>query len=469
MSHHLAAAALLLALGAGPEQGPPGSDPEALALVDSAIARTGGAALHGIHRIRYDATTQWLRPNADRRPFRDYPSLERHADVRDYTMDAWRNTRDFGARSVVDIVRGDVGSRTFDGPQPMTMALNIAYVDERLELFLYSGDRVLLAARSAPDLRLLDDTVIGDVVHARVQGTMHGQRATLHLRRSDGLPAMLAFRAAHPNDYGLVPLGEMDVEVWYSQWRPDRTGVTLPWQWDVMRAGSPYKRTTIRSAVINPELAADSFMIGDSIADVFRRTQRRPMHDVPFDSAAVVDTDFVKFGAWSGFAGAVRVGGAWVLLETGQAPLSAERGIEWLERNAGGSVAAAIVGNTSLGNGGVVHASRIGLPTYAAPGARWILDRIFSGYEQSPRVLEHVTEPRWIRIGSDSVRIEPLDLPDAPGTLVMWVPSLRYVYSPMAITPLDMRLLLAHARRNGWQVERVGGLRTVVMPVPPSP
>jgi hypothetical protein len=45
--------------------------------------------------------------------------------------------------------------------------------------------------------------------------------------------------------------------------------------------------------------------------------------------------------------------------------------------------------------------------------------------------------------------------------MLVYVPSLRWVYSGMAAAPLQREYVLGWARRRGWVVERVGTIREV--------
>jgi len=445
------------------------ADTAALRLLDRGIDHMGGNALRALERVRFDLITQWQRTTFETRPYADAPSYERDTDVRDYTIGGWRNTREFAVgsewRTVVDLVRDSVAVRSFgQGFAP----LNIAYVDERNELFTYSPDRVLLLAREAADLRAGPDTMIGGVRHARLAATLNGMRATLFVRRADGLPTMLRFCAAHPNDFGLVPWGEMDVEVWYSNWRTFGGGISLPAQWDIRRVERPYKRITVLNATFDPAFAPDSFAVADSLRAAYAAVATRPMHDLPLDSARVVEADFAEFRTFGSPAGAVRVGGQWVILEAGQAPLSFERARDWLAANAPAPIAAVIAGQAMPGNGGAAAAVDAGIRVIAGAGAAPMLQAVLRGYGRGASATETVAEPRWLTVGSDSLRLETMDLPNTRGALLAWAPSLRWLYAPAALTPLDVRLVLDRARQRGWVVERLGTTRGVLLPVPAS-
>lgn len=448
-------------------------DPRAAALLDSAMARMGGAdALRKIERVRTENLTQWQRTTFESRPYADQPSYEWHSDVRDYTLAAWRNTRRYGVpgsaaqtREIVDVVRDTVAIRYMQGKWA---PLNVAYVDERRELFAFAPERVLLLARAASDLRLLADTVIGGLPHARVGATIAGFPATLFLRRGDGLPAMVRWRAAQPNDFGLVEWGEMEAELWYSRWTPTRAGVALPMQLDVRRVGRPYKRVSVLAMAFDTVATADSFAVSDSLRSAYLATAVRPMHDVPLDSAKVVDGRFAAFGPWTSLS-AVKVGGEWLLLETGQAPLVAGRAAEWLAKtDPGARVGGALVTATMATNGGVTWLAERKLPVWAAPGARPILATILRSHGQPAAAFTAVTRGQWLRVGGDSLWLEPLDLPDAPGAMLVYVPSLKWAYSALAASPLQAEYVVRALRARGWAVERMGSMRAVSTPAPAS-
>jgi hypothetical protein len=208
--------------------------------------------------------------------------------------------------------------------------LNIAYVDERRELFAMAPERVLLATRSASDLRALRDTTLDGVPHTRVVATLGGFRTTLFIRRTEGILAVASFRTAETNDFGLVQWGEMDVEFWYSSWRKQSNGIFYPMECDVRRFGQLYKRMTILAATMNAAAPSDSFAVSDSLRSLFFRTVTRPLHDLQLDSARAFEGRFVAFATPGAPVGAVKVGKRWVLLEGGFAPMNVQRAASWL-------------------------------------------------------------------------------------------------------------------------------------------
>ncbi len=456
----LFASALMLA-------GPPPSP--ATAVLDTALARMGGApALERIVRIRREMLTMWQRTGFSDYPYTDAPSYETHSDVRDYALGAWRNTRRFPAggtwREITDIVRDSVAARRFNGAWS---PLNVAYVDERRELFAFAPERVLLLARAAIDLRLEPDTLIAGVRHARLAATLDRFPTTLFVRRTDGLLAMARYRAGHPNDFGLVPWGVMEVEVWFSIWQRSPAGAVLPLQWDIRRVGRPYKRLTVLATSFDSVAAPDSFSVSDSLRAAFFATQNRPMHDVPLDSARIVEEHFATFNAPGAPAGAVRLGTAWILLEPGQAPLSAERAAAWLRAtDPAGRLSTALVTLPGSANGGVAWLARSGITLHAAPGAEPYLRIILRNHGEKPGAATIVTAGRWLRAGGDSLWLEPMDLPDAPGALIVYAPSLNWAYAGTARSPFHADLILSRLRARGWVVDRLGSGRGIAAKAP---
>ncbi len=450
----LFASALILALPWAP-------DPKAVAVIDTSIEHMGGAAaLRALTRVRLEMMTQWQRTSFDSRPYTDLPSYERHTDQRNYSIPAWRNYRRFafgsGWREITDVVRDSVAIRQSNGAWA---PLNVAYVDERNELFTFAAERVLLAAREAGDLKAMADTTIGTVPHARVSATVGGYPTTLFFRRNDGLLAMVRYLAAQPNDFGLVPWGRMEVELWYSKWTPGPGGVSLPWQWDVRRVGKPYKRMTVLAFTLDTA-AADSFAVTDSLRSAFFATANRPMQDIQPDSAKAIQPGLVRFGAFGFPMGAVKVGKSWLLLEAGQAEVNAQRAMDWLARNqAEGKVAGAVLSMPSGSNGGVVYLSQQQTPLYVGPGASPFVGTILRNHGRSLARSSEIAKGQWIRMSGDSVWVEPVDLPDSPASLLVYVPSLKWAYSGTATSPLHQRYLLEKLKTHGWPVEKLGSLR----------
>jgi len=448
------------------------NDPRSTAMITRALERMGGeSALRNVKSVRLEVMTQWQRTALGDHPYADLPSYERNVDLRDYDTRAWRNTRDFlGAGSLVNIVRDTVCATIAmrPGTPPSVSALNVAYVDERRELFAFAPERMLLVARDAGGLRTLADTLIDGAVHGRISTTVDGYPATYFLRQTDGLPVMVRFRADETNDFGLAPWGPMEVEFWYSAWTRVPPGILLPRQRDVRRVGRPYKRMTVLTAQINAVAPADSFAIADSTVSSFFATQNKPMWKVPLDATRIEASDFVAFPPQSGSSGAIRVGGAWVMLETGQAAGAAELTSAWLARTAPESpIAAAIVSHANTGNGGVRWFVDRKTPVYASAGATRML-RAMLGAPDASRVTA-VPASRWMKVGTDSLWLEPIAVPDVHGVMAVYSPTHRWLYVAMMGAPVfqfDQDALIARLRARGLAVEWLGSARGMRVAAP---
>lgn len=449
-------------------------------VLDTAVARMGGAAtLMRIERVRFEMMTMWQRLTFDDRQPDVLAGYELHSDLRNYALGAWRNTRRFvngpTLREMTDIVQQDAGIRRLPNPDG-TLApwapINIAYLDERKEVFAYTPDRLLLAARAASDLRALPDTTVAGVPHARVSATVDGFPATIFVRKTDGFLAMARYHAAQPNDFGLSPWGDMEVEVSYSRWTraplKGTGGVTYPTQWDVKRVGRPYKRLVVLSANFDAVAPADSFAISDSLRAAFASgPSSRPMWDLPMDSAKVLEPRLARLGNFGLAQTAVKLGTKWLMLEGTAVPQRNESDVRWLAAaDPGSSVAGLMVTTPNTGRGGAAWFVGRGLPVYVAPGAATAMAATLTNWKQPRSAATVLAKPRWLKLDGDSVWVEPIDYPDGHGSLVAYVPSMRWVYSGMAAAPQNFDLLVARIRERGWTVDRVGSVRSLTQPVP---
>ena len=460
---------------------PPIRPPAAAPALDTAIARMGGEdALRRIERVRFETMTLWQRMSFEPRQSDLIGTYELHSDLRNYTLGAWRNTRRFVAgptlREMTDIVQKDAAIRRFpagpDGTLSPFAPLNIAYVDERKEVFAFAPERLLLAARAASDLRALSDTTMLGLPHARVSATVDGFPATIFIRRSDGFLAMARYRAGQPNDLGLSPWGDMEVEMWYSRWTrfpvPGTQGVGYPTEWDVRRAGRMYKRLTVLTASFDAVAPADSFAISDSLRAAFASgIASKPMWDLAMDSAKVLEPRLARLGNPGQTQAAVKMGTAWLMLEGTGVPQRNDTDARWLQSaDPGSSIAGLLITVPNTGRGGAAWFANRKLPVYVAPGAAAAMTATLANWKQPPSAMTVVSKPQWVRIGGDSLWLEAMDFPDFPGATIAYVPSMRWVYSGIAASPLNFELLVSRIRQRGWTVDRVGSLRTMTQPIP---
>ncbi|HKV51055.1 MAG TPA: hypothetical protein VJO52_07645 [Gemmatimonadaceae bacterium] len=455
-------------------------DPAPSAIVDTAIERMGGLdALRAIKTARYSMVTQWLSTTFSKRPFTDAPSYEMNTDMRDYPSRTWRNTRRFpngDAWTVVsDLVVDTIAARYSDTPLPSVAnagrtidhwtALNVAYIDERRELFAFTPDRLLLNLHDARDLRARRDTTIGGVAHTSVSATIDGFPTTAFFRRGDGFLTLARYHADESNDFGLAPWGPMSVEEWYTGWQYDSAAhVRAPSQWDIVRVGKPYKRMTILSVSYNPALPADSLVLGDSIRAEYLAHARRPMADLPLTNAHLVSNGAIAiFASPGGPLAAVKVGGGWLLLEPGNLPLNAERAAAWLAANdSGRKVVGGILG-TAFPSGGASWVAAHRLPLYVSPPGAAGDSASLADYGAPRGAIRVITRGQWLEpAGStrDSIWIESIAVPNLQRALLVYVPSLRWAYSSAISEPSQFAAVAERLRARGWKVDVVGSPRS---------
>lgn len=468
--------ALVLSLvGASTLPAQPARDADASAILRRGIERMGGeAALRNIQSVRIDMMTQWKRPAFTDHPSADLPSYERNVELRDYATRSWRNSRSFltSPNGLTVVVRDTVAAiwSPRPGGEIVGAPLNVAYVDERRQLFTFAPERLLLLALDAMQLRSAGDSVIGGLRHARIAATLEGIPATLFVRNSDGLPAMVRFRANEDNDFGLAPWGEMEVEFWYSNWSRVQPGVLLPRQRDVRRFGKAYKRMTVLTFAVNAPAPADSFAISDSLAAAYLATQRRAMWDVPLDTVQVVEPGFVSFPLQMGAFGAVRIGGRWVMLETGQSVGAARKLERWVTKTTPNVPIGAAIVSTTSGNGGVPRFAESAVQVYAAPGAAPLLASIPGAMDRRPTRPYMVASARWVKVGTDSLWLEPVDTPNQAGLMAVYSPTQRWLYAPAILanpaTAPEQAALIERLAARGLPVEWLGTARAIRVPVP---
>ena len=456
----LAAVASWSPWGAGPAAASRAAEavpPEPETILHRALDLMGGEArLREIATVRMDFTTQWQRTGFRDLPATDRPSFEDHVDVRDYRIPAWRNTRLFGSRTIVNVIRDSVATTDFgDGPRP----LSVAYVDERRELFTYTPDRLLLALADAPDLRRGADTTLAGEPHHRLRATLRGRfDGEVFFHAVSGAPSLLRFTSSHRNDYGLVPWGEMLVEVWYAGWR-SFGDVSIPTQWDVYRVGRPYRRFTVRAATFDPELAADSFRISPELRARWRGEAGMPMHEErPMPEMTRPGPGLLQIGGFGYPLGAVQTGEGWIAVGAGQADYNFGVAVPAIEAEAGAPVTAVLAASATTANGGVVEAARRGVPIWTTPSAEAYVRHILAagGVEGEVRVLR---APETLGTGSAALRLIPFSLPDAPESLLAYHPASGWLYVPDAVGPFGVGRARAEAERRGWEVRIIGTQR----------
>ena len=104
-----------------------------------------------------------------------------------------------------------------------------------------------------------------------------------------------------------------------------------------------------------------------------------------------------------------------------------------------------------------------GSPTGAEPFVKTIL----ANHDRRAANFKIVKRRETIVVAGDTAIVEPIALPDAAGSLLVYLPRERWLYlaSP---SPLHLEYALARAKTLGWAVERYGSSRAMVAPLPPA-
>lgn len=440
------------------------SDAVARAILDTSVIRMGGiAALRSVQRVRVESMTEWQRTSLDNRTHPVVLSYEWSTELRDYAKPAWRYTRRFlganGWTEVVDLVVDSVAAMKNNGKWG---AQNVAYVDERTEVFTFTPERLMVFAYDAADARALPDTLLQGARYARVRANINGFRTTLLFGKGDGLLARAEFRAAQPKDFGLAGWGEMDVSIRYSQWQRLReVPINVPMQLNIYRVGKPYKRVTIVGSTVNPEFIPDSLVMPDSLRRAFYALGNRAMFDLAVDSARIVNTNFATFATPGTPVGAVRLGGSWLFIEGGTAPMSMQRSVAFLTKNDAATPIAGAIVTIPGGQAGFISLTGFAKPVWVTGGAKPYVAAMLEGWKSGAHVRDAVNGS-WMHVGTDSLRIDVIDLPDYPSTAVLYSPTLQWVYAAPATSPLMLEHIVSFAKQRGWRVQRVASARDIV-------
>ena len=111
---------------------------------------------------------------------------------------------------------------------------------------------------------------------------------------------------------------------------------------------------TVVGTTYNVAIPPDSVTLPPTVRAAYLANERRPMGDIPLDSAKLVAGGrLASFGSPAGPLAAIKVSGKWWLVEPGNLPLNAERAAQWLAaHDAGAKVAGAILttGNPAGGS-----------------------------------------------------------------------------------------------------------------------
>jgi hypothetical protein len=433
-------------------------------VIGRAAEQLGGmAALSGVRTLRQQYVTHWFRPSFEPNAsgVASAGSLELNVDTRDYTRPAWRQFRGNIASgttgpAITNVVTDSVAmSETPRGP----MALNGTYVAERTELFLLAPERLVPALDSiarAGGRVAVRDTMVNGVQLRGVRSSIDGREVTLWVD-GGGFPAGVRVRAAQPFDFGLAGFGTMDMDAWYAQWRIV-SGVAFPGHVRVLRVGQPYKELFIQSIAVNTPVPADSFAVSDSMRRVFLAEARKPMFDVAIPAIRPDSNGFVTFGPPQVMQGAVRLRSGWMILGTGADSSVMRKALAALGSEKGAVV---VTGASVSTASGAPAADSRGLDVFVPRGALGLTLAVYKQQGIRPAHMKTIAGGSWMRVAGDSVWMESLSLPDAPGAVLIWVPRLSWAWIGPFAGPIQSRSALALLDKRGFAATRIGTVRAL--------
>ncbi|HTM24122.1 MAG TPA: hypothetical protein VL225_02960 [Vicinamibacterales bacterium] len=437
------AACALAVLAAAPQTSIPDS---ARAIATRAIDAVGGeAALHGIASLEIESIGHDYFIDQSERPegpfIVTYLSTSEKRDVAGGRTRIEQQQRfvlspDWSGGGTATIVDADSAAIVRAGRY--TPAGRQAYEDgrERLEL---APERILLAARAAPDLATAPDVLLHGIRQHVIAFTWRGRRARLLIDSHDNVPSGLELAA--PDSFGIW--GIVRTTTYYSLWTLVPGGVRYPLQVDREWNGVTKSSTTITKIAVNQPLDASQFTVPADVKQAFLASP--VVTGIPalrFDAAKATElgpgvTQFS--GSWN--VAFVRQPDGLVVIE---APIGSSYSAAVLaeaeRRYPGVRVKAVITTSDAWPHlGGVREYVARGIPVYALDLNRPILERLLKAdYGSTPDALAKAPRAAkftWVSgktvIGEGAMRIEiyPAHGENGERMLFAYLPSLKLLYS----------------------------------------
>lgn len=318
----------------------------------------------------------------------------------------------------------------------------LVYAQERLAL---SPERLLLTARTAPDLAIAADTVLQGVLHHVVRFTLDGAPVTVYLNGDTGLPTAWDYSGpmAHRGFWNF--LGDVTQRTYWNFWWLCSGGVRLPMQWEVEGNGLPDTTTSIRAVVINGPVDDQVFAIGADVRAAFRPLPGRfdlealPLGD-PQAPAVEIAPGIVQIpGNWN--VTLVRQDDGIVVIE---APISsgysAKVIAEARRRFPGLPIKAVVTTSDSWPHlAGIREYAAQGIAIYALDRNRPILERMLADPRRSkpdalsraPRqpIFQWVGDRAAIGAGTNRIVLYPLRGETSERQMMAYFPQARLLYA----------------------------------------
>jgi hypothetical protein len=302
----------------------PTAEPDARALVETAIQRMGGRpALEKLATLRLESVGYRNLLEQSERPEGPWiPQIEKTTEIWDTPRGRWAETT---AAAVADdeytlrtIVADGAAARQYGETWLPTGRGTILEAREWMAL---SPHQILVSALGAGDLRREPDVVFQGVPQYVVSFGAGEEKRRLLVNAQTGFLTAVETMRAYPDDLYWQVWGDVLTRVSYSYWDLKPGGWFYPMQWDIERGGRPWRALTIRK--LEPGFAppGDAFSIPDAPKEAFAKADR-PLDELPLGNpkrpAVELAPDVVVIpGSWG--VGLVRQTDGIVVLE---APIS---------------------------------------------------------------------------------------------------------------------------------------------------
>ena len=392
-------------------------------LSGAAEAMGGEAKLRALARVETSGVSVWYHREQSERPEGPWlTSFTDFTDVRSFGADTVRRTsrtRGFSTNDWVDstqwtslstiLVASGVGvsrtSSTFTqaGTPPDLAALPVSLAPER----------VILAARDAPDRHVEPDEAVDGYAHHVVAFTFFGARVRLILNVPSLLPKAVEIKRTHEYNMFLAPWGDVRQRVTFGMWTREPDGLRYPRLWEFSTDRQPDGSTYITRVRTNPPTDSADFELPPDVRQQFPAARTR-IADLPFGPTSATDRAVRELAP-----GIVKVPGRFDVVEVKQddgiviieAPLSSDysaNAIADVRQRFGGTPIKAVITTSDAWPhiGGIREYVALGIPVYALDLNVPILRRLFSAkYESRPDTLAKEPKAPRLRVVSNKTTV----------------------------------------------------------------
>ena len=299
-------------------------DPAAHRLVETAVQRMGGeTALRGLATLRLETVGYRNLLEQSERPEGPWiPQIEKTTEIWDTPKGRWAETTVGAVADEEYTLRTTVadGSAARQYGESWLPAGRGVILEAR-EWMALSPQQILLSALGAEDLRREADVVFQGVPNHVVSFGAGEQKRRVLLNAQTGFLTAVETTRAYPDDLYWQVWGDVLTRVSYSYWDLRPGLLFYPMQWDVERAGRPWRALTISKLEPGFAPSAQDFVIPEEQKKAYA-SRNVPLDDQPLGNPkrpAVEIAPGVVFipGSWG--IGLVRQSDGIVILE---APIS---------------------------------------------------------------------------------------------------------------------------------------------------